>query len=474
MASYNRIKSSKIAPIGTIMPWGGGSASGENLENVPPGWIVCGVSAAQLNAADYPLLASVMGNTYGPLPPDASFVTGTNWGIVNPFPYNPPAGREGHNPNRHVDTFGLPNLNQLALVDIEGDRQYDSEPANSSALTADALLVLGNTISENGTEGDLPDVLQSSDVDLIFDLEPAGNLAGRITGIVMEDPIYFDTVYAIPRKLGIDHIAAHTHRPASDSEFDQFWSAGSSASHVLEFQPGRAELSGDGDGVTSATAVGRRGDFAHSFNSNPEYNLTWVNPDNPADTLVPGMDKVVIDFKKTLLPDSSLLSQSRTIEARSPVQQDYDEDNRAVENVQEPANVGTFPPAGRYSGKRNFYASPDIPAVYRGSDMPSVYVQDIPYDGTSTPQPINTVVSNTYTTTLNHDYEGWIDRGLQSHTHDAMEVTMSRGSLSVPTTILVNDISTGSSIPVSIETALSIQMDINTPSQTVMYIIRAF
>ena len=51
---------------------------------------------------------------------------------------------------------------------------------------------------------------------------------------------------------------------------------------------------------------------------------------------------------------------------------------------------------------------------------------------------------------------------------------MSRGSLSVPTTLLVNNVSTGTAIPLTVDTALSIQMNINTPSLTVMYIIRAF
>ena len=474
MASYNRIKATKIAPVGTIMPWGGGSTQGENLDNVPPGWILCNLASAQLNAADYPILAKILGNTYGPPVPEGNFQTGVNWGIVNDFPYNPPAGREGHNPNRHVDTFGLPNLNQVALVDIEANRESDSEPANSSALTVADLSVLTTTVSKNGTEGDLPDILQDANVDITFTLEPSQNLAGRITGILMEDPIYFDTVYVLPRKLGIDHIPSHTHRPASESDFDQFWGAQGTGVPILQFQPGRGEEAGDGSGTTSVTAIGQRGNNPHSFSSNPEYNLTWYNPDNPNDVMVPGLDKVVIDSTKGLLPDNTTLTATRTIEARAPIENDYTEDNRAVNNVQQPAYTGTFPPAGRYQGKRNYYASPDIPEVYRGSDMPTDYIEDVPYDPASTPQPINTAVTNTFTTTLNHEYERWLDVGLRSHTHEAMEITMSKGSLSTPSTILVNNVSTGSAIPLNVDTALSIQMNINTPSLTVMYIIRAF
>ena len=93
-ANYGRLKSTKIAPIGTIMPWGGGSRIGERDDNVPKGWIVCDLQAQLLNAADYPLLAKVIGNTYGPFPEatDTTSVLGVNFGIVNGFPYNPAQG----------------------------------------------------------------------------------------------------------------------------------------------------------------------------------------------------------------------------------------------------------------------------------------------------------------------------------------------------------------------------------------------
>ena len=89
MAFYNRIKSGKLAPIGTLMPWGGSSQIGQTLDNIPTGWIICSMTNAVLNAADYPLLAATFGNEYGPFPEDGSgFVNGVNHGIVNAFPYN--------------------------------------------------------------------------------------------------------------------------------------------------------------------------------------------------------------------------------------------------------------------------------------------------------------------------------------------------------------------------------------------------
>jgi len=106
--------------------------------------------------------------------------------------------------------------------------------------------------------------------------------------------------------------------------------------------------------------------------------------------------------------------------------------------------------------------------------MPEANILDPVYDPASEPQPINTAVSNTYTTTVNHGGEEWASDSLNSHTHDAMELTMNRGSLSIPNTILVNNISTSTTAPLSVDSALSITMDINTPSLTMIYIIRAY
>ena len=65
MANYNRIKSAKAVPIGTIMPWTGSSSTSAVAEDaIPFGYIVC--RGQTLRALDYPLLAQLLGNTYGP------------------------------------------------------------------------------------------------------------------------------------------------------------------------------------------------------------------------------------------------------------------------------------------------------------------------------------------------------------------------------------------------------------------------
>ena len=64
MAFYNRLKTMKSAPVGTIMPWSGSQGFGDNPDNVPTGWILC--DGRTYDCALFPLLASILGNTYGP------------------------------------------------------------------------------------------------------------------------------------------------------------------------------------------------------------------------------------------------------------------------------------------------------------------------------------------------------------------------------------------------------------------------
>ena len=466
MAFYNRIKSGKLAPIGTIMPWGGSSQIGQTLDNIPTGWIICSMTNAVLNAADYPLLAATFGNEYGPFPEDGSgFVNGVNHGIVNAFPYNKD-GSLGH-----VDKFGLPNLNQLALVDIEGQRQQP----NSSSLTGADKIEMGQYIGENGPDATQPPTLLSSDVDITFTIEPSSQLAGRITGITMDDPIYFDTAYVVPRKLGVDHIPEHTHKPATTAEFDQFWGAYAFGNGVQEFVPGAAEKDKSPDYGAVAPA-GQKTDTEALRWKPGEKNISWWDEFDGGISLPDGINRVYINPELEMIP--AVPAAARAIPQRFYHYDDnfgYNDDNRSVEAVQKSAHTGAFPPAGYYNGRRNYYASVDIPEKQRGESMPLTDIQDTIYDPSlGELQPINTAVTDTYTTTLNHLGEGWGSNDLKSHTHDAMEVSMSRGSLSIPSTILVNDIATGTTAPLSVATALSVQINPNTPSLTMMYIIRAF
>ena len=129
MPSYNRIKAQKASPIGTLLPWTGStSQSALSADGIPRGWIVC--DGSQLKAKDYPLLAQILGNEYGPIIESGQpFV-----GITNSFPsYN------------DDDIFNLPLLNQQVPIDLEG-----------SLLSGQELAIIGTYISKNGFEGEQP------------------------------------------------------------------------------------------------------------------------------------------------------------------------------------------------------------------------------------------------------------------------------------------------------------------------------
>ena len=105
-AYYDSIKSMKTAKVGTILPWGGDGGNGFLASNIPKGWIVC--DGATKDAHDYPLLASVLGDTYGG---DMTKPAGGHY----TFPYVDPV--DGSN----NATFGLPNLSNNVLVDLENN-----------------------------------------------------------------------------------------------------------------------------------------------------------------------------------------------------------------------------------------------------------------------------------------------------------------------------------------------------------------
>lgn len=73
MSFYQEIRTAKAAAIGTIMPWVG------NISDIPDGWIVC--DGTQVSAADFPLLARAIGDTY-------NLSTAVTQGLIDTFTNN--------------------------------------------------------------------------------------------------------------------------------------------------------------------------------------------------------------------------------------------------------------------------------------------------------------------------------------------------------------------------------------------------
>ena len=89
--NYGSIKSMKTAKIGTIMLWAGDGNDGDLLSNVPTGWILC--DGRVYPGSRYPLLTSVLGNSYGGTP------------LTGDFPH-------------YVGTIKLPDITGRCMMDL--------------------------------------------------------------------------------------------------------------------------------------------------------------------------------------------------------------------------------------------------------------------------------------------------------------------------------------------------------------------
>lgn len=415
MASYNRIKASKSAPIGTIMPYTG-STSQSNLsaDGIPRGWVVC--RNQQLKAKEYPLLAQILGNKYGPFTePGQPFV-----GIQNQFPnYD------------DDDVFNLPDLSQVCLIDLEGSR-----------LTPAEQVVIGQYVSANGTTSQLqPSTNIVSYIDITFSVDVSSELAGKIKGIDFEEPAYFDTIRTIPRKLGVEHTAAHSHQRPAGGNYPSVELGGG---YIGVFEAGDFDVQDSEYTTGSSSGLNAAEPQADRFNPG---TVRWTVYDEAATTL-PTMDGFR-DFTNSAAAVPIVPTVPRNI-AQYGNTIAYQDDNSCIVNVQQPAITAPFPPAGLYAGQRNHYSSTQVP-VARGQDA-----------------------TKPYPVTLNHTGDAFTSSSLGSHNHFTIDISMDKGQMDLPGTLLINNMTTGNVEPISVDRGLSVQINPNTPTQVVLYIIRAY
>ena len=177
----------RSAKIGTIMPWGGDGGNGFLESNIPKGWIVC--KGDTLTASDYPLLASVVGDTYGG---DMTDPQGNHY----EFPYI------GTNA-----TFRLPQLSNTVLMDLEPANLQNPKYQQGQS---DAATVIGNRVADYG-ETNIVSTTYEATSDIDFSLNLAGNLYFKFTNMTLSAPDFLETVYVLNRKLGINHTPQHGH-----------------------------------------------------------------------------------------------------------------------------------------------------------------------------------------------------------------------------------------------------------------------
>jgi hypothetical protein len=204
-ANYNKTKSMRGFPIGTIIPFSG------TPDILPKGWIPC--TGTSVNITQYPLLYECIGNTYG--------------------------GTAG-------STFSLPSLNNRAIVDIfQGHYQFlrstsTTYPSGSnnhpmgglnvgawcpnlnSTQSADSYWSqIGGGTSTPGSGGDSGSVNNTSPppstMDLVGVRSTIGSgLTSSVTGISLLPGTYSTSYNVLDRKLGDGHWAEHGHPVESD------------------------------------------------------------------------------------------------------------------------------------------------------------------------------------------------------------------------------------------------------------------
>lgn len=155
----------KGLPIGSVQPWVGA------ITKIPKGWLLC--NGGEVNAADFPLLARIIKNTYGGV------------GFTGDFP-------------EFSGTIRLPPINQKALADIWSG--YFSDTANlrpGKMDTVAASNVVGEFIGDIGDLG--PPVSVSAETDLNFSYTP--DPAGTIRGITSTGVAITSTSVAIFRNI---------------------------------------------------------------------------------------------------------------------------------------------------------------------------------------------------------------------------------------------------------------------------------
>ena len=433
MPSYNRIKATKASPIGTIMPWTGSTSSSDlTPDAIPKGWIVC--NGAQLQAKIYPVLAQILGNLYGPVTePGQPFI-----GISNSYPnYN------------DDDVFNLPTLNQTVPIDLEGN-----------LLTPQELSVVGQYISLNGFEGDQAPSNVLSYIDATFSAAVDSQLAGKIKGITIEPPSYFDTIRTIPRKLGVEHTATHTHPRPPDGFYPSVEIGGG---YLGLFDAGYFEVAsseyttGSDTGATAAEPLADRYDPGV---------VTWTAYDPAVDSLPNLNTHRHYGNSSNVIPQ--VPSVPRTVQAYGQTVS-YQDDNSCIVPVQQPAVTAPFPPPGTYLGQRNYYVSDQVPIERRGSGVIPPATDPNDYYGA-----VGAGRDYPYPTTLSHNGDAFTANSLGSHNHFTIDIAMTQGQMNIPTTLLINNMTTGNIEPIDVDRSLSVQVNPNTPSLVTLYIIRAY
>jgi hypothetical protein len=186
---YNRIRSMKGLPIGAIVPWA------SDQSTIPTGWILC--NGATISNTRYPILFSVIGNSYGGtvgstyrLPP----LTSGQTGIVDVF-------------RGHYIYFKGGEINSLPGNEV-------NLPTSTSKTDDPFWSIVG--FGTNGDTGNNSQTVWLSTIDVVGEQEGRPTFPALYDDMEVTDGQYSFTVTYTGTALGANHMPPHTHGALTD------------------------------------------------------------------------------------------------------------------------------------------------------------------------------------------------------------------------------------------------------------------
>jgi len=516
--TYGQIKQMKTAKIGTIMIWSGNASGGTLIDNVPHGWLVC--NGRNYPADRYPLLTSILGNSYG-----GQDVTGT-------FPH-------------YNGTITVPDITGRVMMDLEPSdlllAEYNAGQIDAYAKLVDAegeSLIVGD-----GLEKSIPTLL-SADTDLVFTVDVDIPFVGKMTNgpaggnIQVSAPAFTTTAYMYARKLGINHMPYHRHPGAYEKAL-------SGGPQPELFSPRTVSVGGNKSVGGSCGTVGWYAATLDNVNEAPTWCngaglITYFDENTLVETFqfsqftdpnlnqTPPQSPDSVVYQSPSSYTSSFSAVPKTTHAQKawmgmfPRPQEFTSRRNyfGFNGVVGPTGLGDDPEGSNFrlitldvNGGANFINLPAgtnigadydwvVPNMLVESDAsgavqvaPGTQILSVTRTGGNSPDDYEYTVEldrtilgggtatlnvrfrhGTYPTTMNTIPQGQNpgSSSFSSHNHGSFEIIMEKGTLQGPTTHPVNDISKGDVQPETIQAALNILANVSAPSQNFVFIIRAF
>ena len=254
--------------------------------------------------------------------------------------------------------------------------------------------------------------------------------------------------------------APHTHPRPTGGFYPSVELGGS---YLGLFEAGYFETAGTEYSTGSDTGATSDEPLADRFSPG---TVTWTAYDPAATSLVDCNNHRHFGQASDVIP--IVPTVDRTVNTYGQTE-DYQDDNTCITPVQQPGVTAPFPPPGTYLGQRNYYVSDQVPEARRGSGVTPPTTDPNDYYGA-----VGAGRDYPYPTTLNHNGDAFTANSLGSHNHFTIDLSMTLGQMNLPSTILINNMTTGNIEPIDVDRALSVQVNPNTPSLVVLYIIRAY